>query len=616
MRRLLFLFPVLLSSLPVHPENVDTTFPEAVAEVPASTAPAAEPVTAPPPSAPSLLRVVHPPEGAALGAVKRSFVYGWAEPGGLLTLNGVPVTVHPGGGWLAMTDYVPGANVLHFVYEKNGASVSLDRTLTVGGASGAPGPMEGLRPDQSVSVRPGERVEVSFRGASGGKAHFEVQGMKGKFPMAEAEGTYRGYFFAPSDLSKAAVKITFDPPSKGHDISREAPGRVTALPSENPWVVEVSTDLAILTAGPGFSAKDRAGYLMYPPPGVRMEVTGALGEELRVQISDGRPAWIGRDQVKDLPPGTPLPRAVTGAVSVVPVPGGALARMAISRRVPFQVSVEDDGRRVDVRFYGASSNTDWVHLSAVLPWVREVRWFQESADVYRLSVYTTEDSWWGHDARYENGSFVLELRRPPAMVNARFPLEGLTVAVDPGHLPDNGAIGITGSLEKDINLAIARRLASMLQADRARVVMVREGENPVALYDRPKIAWAARADVLVSVHNNALPEGDNPFEKNGYGVYYFNPRSLPFAREIYRAYAERFDTGRNAMRAVMRNDGLHWGNLALPRTPQMPAVLTESAYMIYPPEEWWLRQPAFQNDCAAAMLEGLRNYAKKMRPTR
>jgi N-acetylmuramoyl-L-alanine amidase len=53
--------------------------------------------------------------------------------------------------------------------------------------------------------------------------------------------------------------------------------------------------------------------------------------------------------------------------------------------------------------------------------------------------------------------------------------------------------------------------------------------------------------------------------------------------------------------------------LALARTPQMPAVLTESAYMILPDEEAFLKTEKFQCECAEAMLRGLKDYARDMR---
>ncbi|MBK8574987.1 MAG: N-acetylmuramoyl-L-alanine amidase [Elusimicrobia bacterium] len=147
--------------------------------------------------------------------------------------------------------------------------------------------------------------------------------------------------------------------------------------------------------------------------------------------------------------------------------------------------------------------------------------------------------------------------------------------------------------------------------------MVRKGTEIVDLYDRPKRAWAAKADILISIHNNALPEGADPFERTGYGVYYFQPHSFALAERIHGAYGKIFGgekkTHRSKSGAHLRDDGLHYGNLALPRTTQMPSVLIESAYMIRPEEEALLKNERFQCDCADAMLLGLKGYLRDTR---
>lgn len=596
--------PFLISlALPAAAEYVDTTLSEA----------SSVPSTGTVPSYPSpLLNVVHPKDGINLPWVSRSFTYGWAAPGGQLTVNGKPVEIHFGGGWLAMVDYAPGRNTISYRYERPGGSAGTDRSVMVGGGGGGgPSGMESLSPDDDLGVFPGETVPVSFRAPPGGRGTFHIEGVRGKFSMEENNGVYRGFYVPPEGTSFSRMKVrALLEPAKGRDVERTAGGRLTVLDPGKPWVVEISTDTAVLRAGPGFSVKDTAGYVMFPPMGVRLRVTGFRGDELRVRLTRDRDVWVGRSEVRDLPPGTSIPQSVTGGITISSNGVHGLLRMAMSQKAPFEVTPSNDLRRLEVRFFGTYSNTDWMHPQKDVPWIRQVRWFQDSSDVFRLSIETDPDSWWGYDARYEGNTFVLELRRPPPF-NPRFPLEGLVVAVDAGHSSDTGAIGITGSLEKDINLAIAERLKKKLETDRARVVMIRDGGAHVPLYDRPKLAWAARADVLFSVHNNALPEGENPLEKNGFGVYYFHSHSLPFAQEVYRSYQDMFLKGRNGLRVVMNDDGLHWGNLALPRTTQMPAVLTESAYMIYPPEEWALRQPTFQNDCAEAMKEGLKSYIKK-----
>ena len=88
---------------PAWPEETD----EVVLPVSSMTVAVAEPL----PERPSL-KIVHPPEGAALPAVRSSFVYGFADPRGQLTVNGRSVPIHPGGGWLTMVPYSPGANTL------------------------------------------------------------------------------------------------------------------------------------------------------------------------------------------------------------------------------------------------------------------------------------------------------------------------------------------------------------------------------------------------------------------------------------------------------------------------------------------------------------------------
>lgn len=594
------LWILLLAAAPLRAENVDPT----LSEVDAST-------TVPPVTIP--VRVVHPREGAPLPAVARSFAYGWAEPGGTLTVNGATVTIHPGGGWLAMVNYAPGPNTIRVVYEKEGASAAIDRRVTVAGYGSGPGP-DSFRPSEDVGVAPGELVAVSFRGPQGGSAHFHLDGGK-KVPMSWAAGTWRGFLTAPAEpLNRAKIKIQYKPAS-GKGFTKDAPGRLTVLMPDAPLVVETSTDIAVLRAGPGFSERDTAGYVMYPSAGTRLRVTGFQGAEYRVRLTRDRDLWIPRKEVRELPPGTSLPLAVSHAARVRAEGQDAVVRLAITQKAPFEVRATEDQRIIEVLFYGAYSNTDWIHPSADVPWVRQVRWFQDASDVLRLSVETDPGAWWGYDADYAGGGFELRLRRPPPPpADRRAPiLQGLTVAVDPGHSEDTGAIGVTGTLEKDLNLDIAECLREKLEAERATVVMLRESNSHVPLYERPRLARASAADLLISVHNNALPEGEDPFEKNGFGVYYYHPHSLAFAKAVHEAYRDKFLTGKNTSRTMMRDDGLHWGNLALPRTPQMPAILTESAYMIYPPEEYALRQPSFQCDCAEAMVEGIRRFVRKAR---
>ncbi len=87
------------------------------------------------------------------------------------------------------------------------------------------------------------------------------------------------------------------------------------------------------------------------------------------------------------------------------------------------------------------------------------------------------------------------------------PGEAFTVAIDPGHGGDKGgASSPSGIKEKEVALAVAKRLAALLEkTPDVKVVFTRESDMNVELQDRTKAANAAKADVLLSIHCNSMP---------------------------------------------------------------------------------------------------------------
>jgi N-acetylmuramoyl-L-alanine amidase len=170
--------------------------------------------------------------------------------------------------------------------------------------------------------------------------------------------------------------------------------------------------------------------------------------------------------------------------------------------------------------------------------------------------------------------------------------------VDPGH-PPGGATGPTGLREAEANLGIALELQRLLTAAGARVLMTRSTDTIVDLWPRVRMAERANADVLVSIHNNALPDGINPFVNNGTSVYYNQPRSVPLARAIQSELLRRLG---------LRDLGVGRGDLALVRGTWMPSVLTEGMFMTLPDQEFALRSPQGRRLYAQAVADGLRRY--------
>jgi N-acetylmuramoyl-L-alanine amidase len=172
--------------------------------------------------------------------------------------------------------------------------------------------------------------------------------------------------------------------------------------------------------------------------------------------------------------------------------------------------------------------------------------------------------------------------------------------VDPGH-PPLGATGPTGLRESDANLAVALRLQKMLESAGARVVMTRTTDTAVDLWERVARATTAGSELLVSIHNNALPDGVNPFTNGGTSVFYNQPRSLPMANEVQRALVRRLQ---------LPDLGVSRGDLAMVRTPWMPAVLCEGMYVILPDQETLLRSARGQALYARGVFDGLDRFLR------
>jgi N-acetylmuramoyl-L-alanine amidase len=134
---------------------------------------------------------------------------------------------------------------------------------------------------------------------------------------------------------------------------------------------------------------------------------------------------------------------------------------------------------------------------------------------------------------------------PPKPVTARH-----TVVVDAGHGgPDNGMTGPLGApislREKDVTLAVARRLGRELQARGMKVIYTRTSDTLIALSDRGRIANQAGGDLFLSVHVNAASlEWREPAAARGFETYFLSEARTEDTRRVERMENEsvRFET--------------------------------------------------------------------------
>ncbi|WP_229505644.1 N-acetylmuramoyl-L-alanine amidase [Massilia genomosp. 1] len=220
----------------------------------------------------------------------------------------------------------------------------------------------------------------------------------------------------------------------------------------------------------------------------------------------------------------------------------------------------------------------------------------------------------------------------------------MTIALDPGHGgEDPGAIGASGTREKDIVLAIAKRLKFKLEEQpNMRVMLTRDGDYFVPLGVRVDKARKVQADLFVSIHADAfmLPtaRGSSVFVLSEKGAtstaarWLANKENLADAiggvniqshdKQIASVLLDLSTTaqindsmklGKAVLGEISGIAKLHKGSVeqagfAVLKAPDIPSILIETAFISNPEEEAKLRDNGYQDQIAAAITKGIKRY--------
>ncbi|HXF49191.1 MAG TPA: N-acetylmuramoyl-L-alanine amidase, partial [Verrucomicrobiae bacterium] len=531
-----------------------------------------------------IIRVVYPETMQVLPPIDSNFIFGYATPGAKLTINGTPVEVYKTGGFLAFLPVAEGNFYYRLEAEKNGQKVAFDWPVFV-----TPKPRSIPRdslairfgsaiPSDSIFTYPGELVILSFSGTPGLSAFFVVDGLEGEFPMVETvmptgganrgnggnnlfiqemlpestgSGFYTGVLRVPDKrLLSARItvyltkndtgcvvpeKVVRIPPPivGGASVSRCAAETLRAVLTvwdpAVPRVVELDDSVSVLRSAPN------AGYVaIFQPQGIRAYLTTRIGRYVKLKLAETQSVWAPDTLVTFLPPGSIIPPGSISYLRTTDSTKWVKVTFTASRKMAFRVEEDPVLERLSVFIFGAVTRADWIRYDNATDLVKNIRWSQPESDIFRADIDLNSKALWGYDAYFEGNNLVLLVKKPPGRGAW---MKGLTIAVDAGHMntpTETGAKGPTGLEEREANLWIALELAKILEKRGAEVVMTRRGTEAVALYDRPQIAKAAEADLFVSIHNNAHPDGTNPFVTNGTSVYYYHVHSQDLARSVQR----------------------------------------------------------------------------------
>lgn len=226
----------------------------------------------------------------------------------------------------------------------------------------------------------------------------------------------------------------------------------------------------------------------------------------------------------------------------------------------------------------------------------------------------------------------------------------LVIAIDAGHGgKDPGARGSAGTREKDVVLAIARKLAAEVNKEPGmRAVLVRDGDYFIRLRDRMKKARDHRADLFVSIHADAFHDRS----ARGSSVFVVSERGA--TSEMARILADQenaadlvggvslndkdnllksvlldlsksasieasMSVGDNVLGELKRIGNVHKSTVQqagfmVLKSPDVPSILVETAFISNPKEERLLRDSRHQQRLAQAIMSGVRAYFRNNPP--
>ena len=220
----------------------------------------------------------------------------------------------------------------------------------------------------------------------------------------------------------------------------------------------------------------------------------------------------------------------------------------------------------------------------------------------------------------------------------------ITIALDPGHGgEDPGAVGQRGTYEKNVTLAIGRKLKRIIDAEPGmRAMLTRDDDYYVPLAARVQKARRVEADLFVSIHADAFREA----RARGSSVFALSERGATSSAARWLAQSENaadliggvnldgkdpvlartlldlsqtaqisdsLKVGRHMLDSIGTINALHKGSVeqagfAVLKAPDIPSILVETAFISNPDEELKLRSDRHQAKFAESMSDGIRRY--------
>lgn len=464
-----------------------------------------------------------------------------------------------------------------------------------------------FEPAADMELLPEEVVKVSFRGSKGQEGWLDIRpGKKNLNCIRKDFDDYSTYTAeVPVRDFKPGVTYTMTArlvPAAGSGMKDAfKPGFIRTITVRNPEdfpLVRIKNDYSRLVYNLG---APRLGGPIRSEVGKGMifKTNGKTGNNYRVRLSHSETGFISEDDVEVIGGSRIQPRYSVTSISCGPSARGDIVSIPYLEPVPYEVYPDPDGKRLTVTLFGVESAATWISHRKGCRVVDKITWEQTTPETFRVYINLDSEKIWGYDIRPSGRSLVVTVKYPPVYdVASEKPLTGLKIAVEAGHGGSGtGAIGLSGLVEKDINLDLSLRLGRLLQEMGAEIIQVRNSDKDMGLIEKRETAIKSGADMLISIHANA--GGGGYLQAGGTSTYWHNPFWAPLAESIYDRLLEL---------GLAEFGVVGSFNYTVTRVSQMPSILVEQAFMTHAGDEEKMADPEFRQQMAEKIYQGILDY--------
>lgn len=550
------------------------------------------------------IKLVLPTKEKVLVTGSRQFISGATCPQCELSINNQPVKVYSTGGFayeLLLTDSLQKVEIIATAQGKK-----ISRMLTYEQRRPVqPFATQGFNiesvqtfPEGNLVLRPGDEIMFKVKATPGQMVSVmnKITLFEQPESVAGIRGIYQGsYTVETADHFSSQKLQVLMKDSLGQVQQKETAAMFSVLSALASDVAITTGRLAHLEYGLG---NDRLGgaKVGYLDSLVQLRIIGKVGSDYKVQLAKNRIAYIPDDLVMLAPKGSFTPASLTGSWSVTGDDQFDYVKIPLSVRLPYQSFEEADPSYIMVDIFGATSNTNWITQLPGTKEIENVDYEQVADDIFRVKIRLKHKQHWGYALYYSGKTLVIKVRRQPNVLA----LSKLTIALDAGHGGSNtGAGGPTGSIEKNIALAVTLKLQKKLEAAGAKVIMTRSKEQFFDNKQRILFYRDSLPDILVSIHLNSSAD---PVNVGGTSTHY---------RYIGNKKLAVLVNNRMQELGLRPNGVIGSFNFMLNSPTEYPNVLVESLFISNPAEEEMILDEQFQHRMAEKIMAGLVDFVQQ-----